>query len=115
MPPTTSAELLLPIDAAVDRMVERGATRTNSHEDRRSDSRPSAAVAAREALMKYRVSQAYEEHLLHPWAGGWRCWVCPLWSERRPKGRCAAPVEVSLSYVPNSLRRRSIRRKRGAE
>lgn len=65
--------------------------------------------------MKYRVSHAYGEHLLHPWAGGWRCWVCPMWSEGRLEGRCAAYVEVSLSHVLGSCRRRcTIRRRRGA-
>ena len=46
------------------------------------------------------------EHLPHPWAGGWRCWLCPIWSEHQLQGRCAAAVEVSLSHVPGSLHRR---------
>ena len=65
--------------------------------------------------MKSRVSQAYGEHLLHPKAGGWRCWLCPKWSEGRLHGRCASPVYVSLSYVPGSLQCRTprVRRWRG--
>ena len=67
--------------------------------------------------MRHRVSQKYGEHLLHSLAGGWRCWLCPMWSEGRLQGRCAAYVEVSLSYVPGSRRRRrtTTRRRRGAE
>jgi hypothetical protein len=56
--------------------------------------------------MKGRVSQEYGEHLLHPKAGGWRCWTCPTWSEGRLQGRCAAFVDVSLSYVSGRRRRR---------
>jgi hypothetical protein len=132
MAPTTSAELLPPHPrrgrtflGLPRRSRPHGPARRDSNRSYwycRSGSRLSAASAgwlarsvAREVLVKYRVSQAYVEHLLHPWAGGWRCWLCPLWSESRAKNRCAAPVEVSLSYVPNSLRRRTIRRRRGAE
>jgi hypothetical protein len=66
--------------------------------------------------VRYRVSQRYGEHLIHAWAGGFRCWLCPMWSEGRLQGICRSPIEVSLSYVPGSLRRRStIRRWKGAE
>jgi hypothetical protein len=64
--------------------------------------------------MKCRVSQEYGEHLLHPNAGGWRCWTCPKWSEGRLQGRCAVFVDVSLSYVSGN-RRRSTGRRAGAE
>ena len=65
--------------------------------------------------MKGRVSQAYGEHLLHPKAGGWRCWTCPMWSEGRLQGRCAVFVDVSHSYVSGSRRQHSASRRRGAE
>jgi hypothetical protein len=45
--------------------------------------------------VKYRLAQTYSEHLLQPWAGGWRCWVCPRWSHGRLEGRCASLGEVS--------------------
>lgn len=59
--------------------------------------------------MNLRLHHSSTEHLGHPWAGGWRCWLCPMWSPIELTGRCARPVEVSLSYVPGSLHRRRIR------
>src|SRR3984893_10996501 len=55
-----------------------------------------------------RPNVASHAHFVHSWAGGWRCWLCPAWSKRPLKGRCAgagaAPTpDVSLSFYDRRL------------
>jgi hypothetical protein len=47
----------------------------------------------REFLTGIARAVATRTHVQHPWAGGWKCWVCPMWSpahltgnvDRQPK------------------------------
>lgn len=49
------------------------------------------------------------EHIQQPWADGWRCWLCPRWGKQPLTGTCVRLVDVSLQFVPGSIRRRRTR------
>lgn len=53
------------------------------------------------------VSDALTGHLAYRSAGGWRCLLCPIWSEQPLRGRCLAPLAVSGPDVWHRLRQES--------
>ena len=48
----------------------------------------------------HRLLHTPHPHLIHRWAGGWRCWRCPMWSAEYLTVQCRVFTEPSLAYVP---------------
>ena len=57
-------------------------------------------------------------HIAHPWAAGWRCWICNAWARYDYSATCRTGADASLAYVPRNHTcsiSRSRRRAEGAE
>jgi len=55
------------------------------------------------------LNDALTSHLPYRSAGGWRCLLCPSWTERPLRGRCFAPLMVSATDVWRHLRQERCR------
>lgn len=67
------------------------------------------ASQVRSCSLVIHLNDVFTSHLPYRSAGGWRCLLCPVWTERPLRGRCLAPLIVSAPDVWRRVRQERCR------